>query len=903
MLRLAARQLLGRRLASGLAVGALASALVGAMAIASVSARTTARLQGGVEQAWQSPFDLLVRPAGAASESERAEGLVRPNYLTGVIGGITDRQLEVIRSIAGVEVAAPVAMVGFAEWPGELTVDPYSLVGKRPYAFLRLRVRTRADAGMSLFPRAIRPEYLLVAPRGTVVDRFSGAPGGVGEFLRAGGKQFRCATPDKLPSARRPRCLAPRLTIISPQGTQHYPTHDAFPERQQVSVPFRLPLLLAGVDPKAESRITGLERCLTGGTYLRAARLREHVVQHPLYALGIGQLSGNWDSIAVTDVPLLASDRSFLDESVETIVETADSRVPAAQRRWRTVWRNPQTAEEIYQSSLHKVGRRLLATGTLVAAGDVHYRTLGPSRVRALPQSPLFSAFDNPVFGEQGTGRIYAPVEAHDTWLRRLSGRQLQLGQFASSRFRLTGEYDPTCLRGFDPLAGARLDVAAPPEVSLPDGKTLLPSRSPAGYVTPPPLMLTTLEGARFFANPRMYSGAPGSAYISAVRVRVSGAATLGGASRRRLERVALAIHERTGLRVDVVKGASTRDVSVALPAGRFGRPPLDVREKWSVKGVALQFSDAISAQNVTLLIVALCSAGLLMGQTAYVAVRRRQAEFAALRAMGWRRRDLTALVASENLLVGLLAGGVATALGLTAMAVLGTANPALASAAFPAATGLAVLAGLIPAVQAGRGSVSERFAYRPRPQLSRPPRTAAGVGLRGVRLGWRGEALVAVVALTVGAASVGAVVLVAAGFQGRLDATVLGRHLAADAGPAQIAAAVLTALLGAGVGAQVILLSYLERRKELGCLRALGWPRRSVNALVAGQGLVLSAAAGGVAGVAVAAAGTAMGTSVAAVAIAAAATVAVAAATGATMVAVPVVLVRGELVDALREG
>ncbi len=264
---------------------------------------------------------------------------------------------------------------------------------------------------------------------------------------------------------------------------------------------------------------------------------------------------------------------------------------------------------------------------------------------------------------------------------------------------------------------------------------------------------------------------------------------------------------------------------------------------------------------------------------------------------------DLTVLVTSENLLVGLYAGVVATALGLTVMAALDSTNPVLASAALPAAVALAVLAGLVPALQAGRGSVTERFAYQPRPRLSRLPRTAIGVGMRGVRLSWRGEALVAVIALAVGAASVGADVLVAARLEGRLDATVLGRHLAAEVGPAQIGAAVLTALLGAGVGAQIILINYLERRKELGCLRALGWPRRSVSALLAGQGLILSAAAAGLAGFAVFAAGTVIGTSVTAVAIATAATVGVAAATGASMVAVPVVLVRGKLADTLREG
>jgi hypothetical protein len=902
VLRLAARQLLGRRLASGLAIAALASALVGAMAIAGVSARTTARLQGGVEQAWQSPFDLLVRPPGAASQLEETESLVRPNYLTGVIGGITDRQLQTIRAVPDVEVAAPVAMVGFVEWPGEFSIDPYSLAGKRPYALLRVQVRARADAGLSLFRQAIPTEYVLVAPHGTVIVRPE--EGSAREFLRSGGKTFRCAAPDAaFSSERRPRCFAPWYAFVTPEGTERFRTAEAFTERDRLLLPFRMPLLLAGIDPSAESRIAGLTRCVTDGRYLQAAPLRQHRVEGAPLALGVHGLQGNWDSIAVTDIPLLASGRSFLDESVVTIVDSADAGAPVAERPWRTVWRKPQSAEQIYRSSLGNVGRRLLGVGTLIAAGDVHYQTVAASRLRAQPVPQFFSAFDNAVFGPQGAGRVYAPAEAHDIWFRRLSGRQLKLDQVASSRFQLVGEYDPDCLDGFDPLVGARLDIAAPPQVTLPDGRALLPSRSPAGYVTSPPLMLTTLQGARFFANPRMYTEATGAAYISAIRVRVSGVGRLGDASRSRLERAALAIRERTGLRVDVVRGASTRKVSVSLPAGQFGRPELEISEEWSVKGVALRFSEAISAQNIMLLIVALGAGGLLMGQTAYIAVRRRQAEFTALRAMGWRRRDLVALVISENILIGLLAGALATTLGLVGFALFGGSNPALPLAAFPAATVIAVAAGVFPALQATRGSVSGRFGYRPPPQLSRPPRTAVGVGMRGIRVGWRGEALVAVIALAVGAASVGAVILIAAGFGGQLDATVLGRHVAAEAGPAQMAAAALTALLGAGVGAQVILLSYVERRKELGCLRALGWPRRSVSALVAGQGLLLAAAAGLLAALAVMVAGIVVGTSLPAITIAAAATIAVAAVTGASMVAVPVVLVRGELVDTLREG
>src|SRR5207249_10972009 len=100
-----------------------------------------------------------------------------------------------------------------------------------------------------------------------------------------------------------------------------------------------------------------------------------------------------------------------------------------------------------------------------------------------------------------------------------------------------------------------------------------LPNRTLGGYIDAPPVILTALEGAEWLAVSRRFAGAPGDAFISAVRVRVRGIEGPTAASERRLARAAASIHESTGLAVDIVRGSSTTGIAVRLPAGEVGRP------------------------------------------------------------------------------------------------------------------------------------------------------------------------------------------------------------------------------------------------------------------------------------------------------------------------------------------
>jgi putative ABC transport system permease protein len=425
------------------------------------------------------------------------------------------------------------------------------------------------------------------------------------------------------------------------------------------------------------------------------------------------------------------------------------------------------------------------------------------------------------------------------------------------------GRYDPTCLPTFNPLAGGGLETYSVPKVALPDGRELGPSRSMAGYVNSPPLLLTTLDGAGWLANPKRYVGQPGKAFISVIRVRVSDTATPGSASQARLELVASRIQDATGLQVDVVKGSSTRSVQVDLPAGRFGRPDLVVTEPWWKKGVAIRFTSAVRGQDVTLFALVLVGAVILVGESAFVAVRRRQAEFGVLRAIGWPVKRISLLVEIEMVLLGCAVGLISLLVGVgLRLLVLHTLPIGLAPLSLALAIVVAGAAGVIPAFAAGRGSAVSVIRGRARIRRSRPPGSAAMLGLRDLAGIRRVESLVGVGAVALGAGLFGGVLLATRAFRGRLDVTTLGTFLGGEVRPFHVVIAVLAVVFGAVAAGEIVTLGYVERQREFAVLRAFGWPRVRVLVLLAAQGIAIGAVGGLLGGLAVWIGGVAAGES-----------------------------------------
>ena len=96
----------------------IAGVLVAATAFTVLTAASqTAQLRtvGTVSANFVPAYDILVRPKGARTALENQTGTVQPDFLSGIYGGITMAQYHQIQQVPGVQVAAPIAMVGYTQ--------------------------------------------------------------------------------------------------------------------------------------------------------------------------------------------------------------------------------------------------------------------------------------------------------------------------------------------------------------------------------------------------------------------------------------------------------------------------------------------------------------------------------------------------------------------------------------------------------------------------------------------------------------------------------------------------------------------------------------------------------------------------------------------------------------------
>jgi ABC-type antimicrobial peptide transport system permease subunit len=255
-------------------------------------------------------------------------------------------------------------------------------------------------------------------------------------------------------------------------------------------------------------------------------------------------------------------------------------------------------------------------------------------------------------------------------------------------------------------------------------------------------------------------------------------------------------------------------------------------------------------------LILVVCA--LFVANSATAAVRGRRQELGVLACLGWTRPRIYATVLGELALLGLVAGVAGGALSLPLAAVLGLrVSPGRAILAVPAAVGLAVAAGSVPAWLASRADPVS--SVRP-PVLdagrARSPRGVTGLALVNV-LRTPGRSLVGAVSLAVGVAALTMLAAVTLAFRGAIVGSLLGNVVAVQVRGADYVAVTATVALGVLAVVDVLFLNIRERAAELAAIRTFGWPESALGRLVVTEGAVIGLAGslvGAVAGLAAAA-------------------------------------------------
>ncbi len=811
------------------------------------------RTVGTVSAHFQPAYDILVRPGGARTKPEDQTGTVQPDFLAGVNGGITMAQYRQIQRIAGVQVAAPIAMVGYSllrtgvSFP--LPAADYALPGRRLY---RIATTWVSDDGTS---RIAQPaSYIYITP-----DKVSGSDqtDAVSEDLPDGTQVTAC--PPLVASARAPFGFGAQSSTTCFSKVNGYGPGTGGATGPSYTADWVVPVLIAAIDPAAEARLDGLNRAVVAGRYLtenaRDTSLGSDLIaSFPVLAAatsGIGEY-------AVTQLQQLAQPVAPPVMSPRWL--TAEARVPGT-----TVATRRSTVQQAYQQLLRTLGPK-----PAVRVGVDVYWNAGPvSYSRGASGALAPKAVSNPArvwyFGPVSD----SSMDNADNQYRKLSGHGPGDGDFtgAIAAPEVVGTFSPAKVRAFDPLSQVPLGAYQPLTVqpastasrTLLHGRDLLPNQNLGGLVTQPVDLITSLSALAALQNSGYYGpGLPLTDPISAIRVRVAGVTGPSAVSLERIKEVAQQIAVRTHLDVDIVAGSSPEPVTIDLPAGRFGQPALTLSEGWIRKGVAVTILAAVDRSSLVLFVLILIVCALFVANSATAAVRSRRRELGVLACLGWTRSRLFGAVLGELAAIGLIAGLLAAGASLPAAALLGLhASAGRALLAVPAAVAVALVAGAPPAWLAARADPVT--AVRPPVLGVRRGRQPGGVTAMAMRNVARtpGRALVGTVSLAVGITALTLLTAVSFAFRGVVVGSLLGDAVAVQVRSVDYIAVVVTVVLGILAVADVVFLNIAERAAEFATLRAVGWGEPALSRLVITEGTVIGLT-GSLAGAALGLAGAA---------------------------------------------
>ena len=840
----------GRALA--LLVGMLVATT--AFTVLTAASRTSQLRTVGTLAAHFSPgYDILVRPRGTRTELETRTRTVQPNFLTGIHGGITLAQYHQIQRIPGVQVAAPIAMVGYTLlrvlMPVSLPAADYARPGRQLYRFSTTWVSAGGTTRITQ-----PPSFLYLTP-----DHLTALPSGALAEVRPGGSTSTVCPSTGYAAGDSPFGVAAQSASFCWSKVNGNlgqftggPRHGAY-----AVLGWSLPVLIAAIDPAAEAKLDRLNVAVTSGRYLpenaKPGKTRYGVTFPAMAASdsGVGEY-------AVTRIQHLAA--LTAPPRLNTAAMTREAGAPG-----RTVATTRRSVQQVYQQVLGAAASPLsypLVRGYF-SAGPVRYRRgpdghLIPVRVRNPPS--LWRPSQSTV------SLLSPPMDETDTQYRSLHAYQFSGSATGSTEsgdgsiaVHVLGRFDPAKIPSLDPLTRVPLGPFQPVAAAPANAASrrvlhgdLLPSLNLGGYVSQPVDLITSLaalpaldNGSSFTANP------PEADPISVIRVRVAGVTGPDKLSLARIKEVAQQIAASTRLDVDIVAGSSPDPTTIDLPASRFGEPPLELSEGWVKKGVAVEILTAVDRQSVALFTLILLVCVLFLANSAAAAVRGRRRELGVLACVGWSRSRLFAAVLGELAALGLVTGILGAAAALPLSAALGLhASLAQALLAVPVAVVVAVAAGAVPAWLACRADPLD--AVRP-PVLAvrrvHHPRGITALAVLNVSRS-PGRVLVGALSLAIGMAALTLLTVITTAFHGVVVGTLLGDAVAVRIRGADYVAVTAILALGVLAVADVVFLNTSERAMELATLRSFGWPESALTRLVVTEGILVGLA-GSVAGAA----------------------------------------------------
>lgn len=450
---------------------------------------------------WPS-YDILVRPAGSTDPVPKGvaeSGLVPSTYMSGIYGGITEDQVTTITHLAGVGVAAPVAVLGYVLERVQVPIDVTGYVSSGGDRLLRLAVTRNTDEGATTFPTQDE-SYVLITEK-QFQNLLEPSTGGQASVTGSGGLGSGSTGPG--PTECSGSLSGPQQFDIPYSAGVCFTGN---PKDVEAYLSWSIPVLVAGIDPAAENKLDGLGGAITSGHYLAENAAAQTGGPQQMF----------------TALPVLVGSSLYAADAATVRVESIDPGPVMSQAGHLTqgvldslVGKEQGTVLDTVKVSEQDAYNQML-TSAYGANGELPYVdaywTAGPAKLSAgaggsVAVDPVASAppitWTSLFNGDSET--VVPPVDVEDTAFRGLTEHiGLNTGDHTITELSIAGTFNPAAVKGSAESAStqASLNIYSAPGSPGADatsqaalgGQQLVPNSNLAGYLQQPPTILTTIN-------------------------------------------------------------------------------------------------------------------------------------------------------------------------------------------------------------------------------------------------------------------------------------------------------------------------------------------------------------------------------------------------------------------------
>ncbi|RLQ94211.1 ABC transporter permease [Falsibacillus albus] len=748
-----------------------------------------------LQKRWKSSYHIVVRPPGSRSVTED-KNLFEPNYLSGLAGGITMDQYETIKSMGDIDVAAPIAMLGYVN--NNIVLKKLNI--KEPGVY-RLKMTDKTNNGASI-------------TKDTGETYFT-----VGGWRPVGlGKEYGTAQFD---------------------GELSYGSD----------------VMLAGIDPEAEEKLVGLSSAIKKGNNSRYFNDEDQVQQSDI-----------GDGLIDHSIPIIMSDKEFVDGSYTFEIERLDLPFTADQQAqtmemvknnggesflqkqkgldhqsytFTTEQAHEKMIQTIWDNGFVDNGSGNLSSWLMFKPSPVKYQPVTSPFSKRWPFAYEIQPYTVPENSLLGDKQSYRPVSLYGP----------NSNDWARLQYHYVGLFDPQKLQiSKDPLTELPMETYFPSKAQLVLDENnkpvnppidLKPLNSPYGFLTKPPLMLTTIEAAADIL---------GDKPISAIRIKVKGVDALTKGTQAKLEKVAKNTEDQTGLITDITLGSSPQPALTHIP-GIDGKKSIGwVQQPWIKTGSSISiFKESklglsgVIGSVILVAIVYVFSSNLIM-------MYARQKEFAVLLSLGWRPSQLSYLIFLESTIIGLFVS-IISWLILGFIFLSHHVETSHLRVFMIGVFGLAIywLGSIIPGLLVRRIKPYEAMRTGEAANVSRRFIITESFFTMGVNFlfsKWKRSSL-SIIAIALPTSLLIFFLFITFRLKGIMFTTWLGQYVAMEIGPMHYIAMGVAILIAILTTAEIIWQNISERQPEIALLKAVGWHNRHIRGLVLLEGAISGILAG----------------------------------------------------------